>query len=76
LSQGLLLRQARSTTLTLIKEMLDAGVRGYVLKSDAVRDLVLAVDALQHGKTFFTSRRQRRIVLPSWSVSIVTRWAI
>jgi len=56
--------------------MLDAGVRGYVLKSDAVRDLVLAVDALQHGKTFFTSRRQRRIVLPSWSVSIVTRWAI
>jgi DNA-binding NarL/FixJ family response regulator len=41
---------------TLIKEMLDAGVRGYVLKSDAVRDLVLAVDALQHGKTFFTSK--------------------
>jgi DNA-binding NarL/FixJ family response regulator len=41
---------------TLIKEMLDAGVRGYVLKSDAVRDLVLAVEALQYGKTFFTSK--------------------
>jgi DNA-binding NarL/FixJ family response regulator len=41
---------------TLIKQMLDAGVRGYVLKSDAVRDLVLAVEALQHGKTFFTSK--------------------
>ena len=36
--------------------MLDAGVRGYVLKSDAARDLVLAVEALQHGKTFFTSK--------------------
>ena len=41
---------------TLIKEMLDAGVKGYVLKSDAARDLVLAVEALQHGKTFFTSK--------------------
>ena len=39
---------------TLIKEMLDAGVTGYVLKSDAVRDLVVAVEALHHGKTFFT----------------------
>jgi DNA-binding NarL/FixJ family response regulator len=37
----------------MIKEMLDAGVRGYVLKSDAARDLFVAVEALQHGKTFF-----------------------
>jgi DNA-binding NarL/FixJ family response regulator len=41
---------------TMIKEMLDAGVRGYVLKSDAARDLVVAVEALQHNKTFFTSK--------------------
>jgi DNA-binding NarL/FixJ family response regulator len=41
---------------TMIKEMLDAGVRGYVLKSDAARDLVTAVEALHHGKTFFTSK--------------------
>ncbi len=41
---------------TAIKEMLDAGIKGYVLKSDAARDLVLAVEALQRGKTFFTSK--------------------
>jgi DNA-binding NarL/FixJ family response regulator len=41
---------------TMIKEMLDAGVRGYVLKSDAARDLFVAVEALQHGRTFFTSK--------------------
>ncbi len=41
---------------TMIEEMLDAGVRGYVLKSDAARDLFVAVEALQHGKTFFTSK--------------------
>jgi DNA-binding NarL/FixJ family response regulator len=40
----------------MIKEMLDAGVRGYVLKSDAARDLVVAVEALQDNKTFFTSK--------------------
>ena len=37
-------------------EMLDAGVSGYVLKSDAARDVFVAVEALQHGKTFFTSK--------------------
>lgn len=39
----------------LIRAMLDAGVRGYVLKSDASRDLVTAVEALSYNKTFFTS---------------------
>ena len=39
-----------------IREALDAGARGFVLKSDAARDLVSAVDALQHGRLFFTSR--------------------
>jgi len=34
----------------------DAGARGFVLKSDATRDLVAAVEALQSNKTFFTSR--------------------
>src|SRR4029077_4518690 len=36
--------------------VLDAGARGFVLKSDAARDLVSAVEALQSNKTFFTSR--------------------
>lgn len=39
-----------------IREALDAGARGFVLKSDAARDLVSAVDALQHNRLFFTSR--------------------
>jgi DNA-binding NarL/FixJ family response regulator len=40
----------------LIHEVLDAGARGYVLKSDAGRDLVSAVDAVRRNKTFFTAK--------------------
>jgi DNA-binding NarL/FixJ family response regulator len=40
----------------LIRDVLDAGARGYVLKSDAGRDLVAAVDALRQHKLFFTSK--------------------
>ncbi|HMI52143.1 MAG TPA: response regulator transcription factor [Candidatus Saccharimonadales bacterium] len=40
----------------LIREVLDAGARGYVLKSDASRDLVTAVEAVRRNKTFFTAR--------------------
>ncbi len=36
--------------------MIAAGARGYVLKSDAGRDLVKAVEAMSHHKAFFTSR--------------------
>ena len=39
----------------VIREVLAAGARGYVLKSDAGRDLVAAVEALSRHKTFFTS---------------------
>jgi len=39
----------------LIKKSLSAGARGYLLKSDAERDLITAIEALLHGKTFFTS---------------------
>jgi len=39
----------------VIGEVLAAGARGYVLKSDAGRDLVTAVEALSRHKTFFTS---------------------
>jgi DNA-binding NarL/FixJ family response regulator len=38
----------------LVREVLEVGARGYVLKSDAARDLVAAVEALQQGRTFFT----------------------
>lgn len=40
----------------VIREVVEAGARGYVLKSDAGRDLVAAVDALGHHRTFFTSK--------------------
>jgi DNA-binding NarL/FixJ family response regulator len=39
----------------LIEQTLKAGASGYVLKSDAERDLIAAVDAILHNKTFFTS---------------------
>jgi DNA-binding NarL/FixJ family response regulator len=40
----------------LIREVLSAGAYGFLLKSDAARDLVTAVDALRQNKTYFTSR--------------------
>lgn len=40
----------------VIREVLRAGARGFLLKSDAGRDLVAAVDALQSQRTFFTTR--------------------
>jgi DNA-binding NarL/FixJ family response regulator len=39
-----------------IREVLQAGARGFVLKSDAVRNLVAAVEALSQHKPFFTPR--------------------
>jgi DNA-binding NarL/FixJ family response regulator len=46
----------------LVREVLNAGAQGYVLKSDAGRALVSAVEALLDGRPFFTSR-VARIVL-------------
>ena len=40
----------------LVYEIVQAGVRGYVLKSDANRDLVNAVEALSMHRTFFTAK--------------------
>ncbi|HEY4968784.1 MAG TPA: response regulator transcription factor [Steroidobacteraceae bacterium] len=39
----------------VVREVLSAGARGYVLKSDAGRVLVTAVQALLDGRYFFTS---------------------
>src|ERR1700686_2999354 len=38
----------------LIREIVDAGVRGYIVKSDSDRDLVIAVETLAKHKPFFT----------------------
>ncbi len=40
----------------LLREVLDAGARGYVLKTDKGRELISAVDAVCNHNTFFTSR--------------------
>jgi DNA-binding NarL/FixJ family response regulator len=40
----------------VVREVLAAGARGFLLKSDTGRDLVAAVEALHFGRTFFTSR--------------------
>jgi DNA-binding NarL/FixJ family response regulator len=40
----------------VVREVLNAGARGFLLKSDAARDLVVAVEALRRDKTYFTSK--------------------
>ena len=40
----------------VVQEVLAVGARGFLLKSDAGRDLVTAVEAVQHNRTFFTSQ--------------------
>jgi len=39
-----------------IQEVLTAGARGYVSKSDAAKDLVIAVEELQHDRPYFNSQ--------------------
>ncbi len=39
----------------IIREIVEAGILGYVMKSESDRDLVLAVEALANHKPFFTS---------------------
>src|SRR5258708_3858222 len=40
----------------VVRQVLDAGARGFLLKSDATRDLVAAAEALGNDKTYFTSK--------------------
>jgi DNA-binding NarL/FixJ family response regulator len=46
----------------LVREVLAAGARGYLLKSDAAQDLVRAVDAVRNHATFFTSKVASMVV--------------
>lgn len=39
----------------LVREVLDSGARAYILKSDASRDVLNAVEALADNRSFFTS---------------------
>ncbi len=40
----------------IVRDVLAAGARGYLLKTDAGRDLISALEALASRKTFFTSK--------------------
>src|SRR5260221_4284042 len=51
----------------LIREIVDAGARGYVLKSDSDRDLLVAVETIARHKPYFTS--QAREVIQSESTN-------
>jgi DNA-binding NarL/FixJ family response regulator len=46
----------------VVREVLDAGARGYVLKSDAARELVAAVECLGEHKPFFSHRASELIL--------------
>jgi DNA-binding NarL/FixJ family response regulator len=46
----------------VVREVLRAGARGFVFKSDAGRDLVAAVEALQLQRTFFTTRVSQMVL--------------
>jgi DNA-binding NarL/FixJ family response regulator len=46
----------------LVRDVVEAGARGYILKSDADRDLVTAVDAISNRRTFFTPRASEMLL--------------
>ncbi len=46
----------------VVREVLRAGARGFLLESDAGRDLVAAVEALQLRRTFFTTRVSQMVL--------------
>jgi len=43
-------------TEQVVRDCLEAGVRGWIFKSDGTEDLLTAVEALQRGNTVFSSR--------------------
>jgi DNA-binding NarL/FixJ family response regulator len=50
----------------IISEVLDSGAKGFVLKSEAARDLVAAVEAVRAGETFFTPKVAGLVLERHW----------
>jgi len=46
----------------IVRAVLDAGARGSLLKSDAAGDLIAAVEALQHDRTFFAAHVAKTVM--------------
>ena len=61
-SQAKILILTMHESEALIRQVLETGARGYLLKSEAVRDLVPAIEALSQNKTFFTSKVEQIIL--------------
>jgi DNA-binding NarL/FixJ family response regulator len=53
---------------TLIQELLEAGARGYLLKTDAGRHLIGAIEALAITSHFSPLRSRRGFWIPSFLV--------
>ena len=53
---------ASMETKQLLSLALEAGARGYLLKSDPVADLVSAVEGLRHGRAYFTGRAAEAVL--------------
>ena len=53
----------------LIREIVDAGATGYVLKSDSELDLLVAVETLAKHKPFFTSQA-REVIQGEFSLGV------
>lgn len=43
----------------MMREAMGAGARGYVVKSDVARDLLMAVEAVSQHRSFITQNRGR-----------------
>ena len=50
----------------IISEVLDSGAHGFVLKSEAARDLVAAVQAVWAGQAFFTPKVAEMVLERHW----------
>jgi len=46
----------------LLPQAIEAGARGYLLKSDPADDVVFAVEALRHGRSFYTGRAAQEVL--------------
>jgi DNA-binding NarL/FixJ family response regulator len=46
----------------LIEELLNAGARGYLLKSDVARDLPIAIESLHNQRPFFSSKIAQKVL--------------
>lgn len=52
----------RHETEELVRQVLDAGARGYVLKSDAKKYLLAAIEAVREHRVFFSARVSRLVL--------------